>query len=272
VFLQIKSQVKSQVKSQLFDRNVRQRRVYPWATGIVIGMLLWSGQGISHPDPVRANPQLSAAPVQKILSGRYWIGGTGMTLVVEETQYYYSDESGRTNWRPISRLRYVKDGVLRGEGHYWCLTTLPGPKGVCTSHGWMRDLAVKDLERCSRALTAAQDKIRRVKDLASVHLTSLPVPDRYPDHPMGRPDGYQFLMSGRGGFTILAAEKFMMTISTDIIKHCPSTSLVEWATVPEGAAIYGLVKGRVRGFDCYEDYNTRRSPNPKPPWGYEGCL
>lgn len=131
---------------------------------------------------------------------------------------YYSDEAGRTNWRPISRLRYVKDGVLLGEGHYWCLTTLPGPTGVCPSHGWMRDLPVKDIERCSWALTTTQDTIRRVKGLASVKLTPLQLPDRYSDHPTGRPDGYQFLMSGQGGFAILASEKLMVAISTDIIK------------------------------------------------------
>ena len=136
----------------------------------------------------------------------------------------------------------------------------------------MRDLPVKDLERCSRVLTATQDKIRRVKGLASVKLTPLQVPDRYPDHPTSRPDGYQFLMSGRGGYDILASEKFMASISADIIKHCASTSLVEFSTVPEGVVIYGLVKGKVRGFDCYEDYDTLRSPNPKPPWGYQGCL
>lgn len=235
-------------------------------------MLLWSGLGLNNPSSVHANPQQFTNPVQKILSGRYWIGGTGMTLVVEENQYYYSDETGRTDWRPISRLRPVKDGVLWGEGHYWCLTTLPGPTGVCTSHGWMRSLPREDIERCSRALTTTQDRIRRVKGLASVKLTPLQVPDLYPDHPTGRPDGYQFLMSGQGGFDTLASEKLMAEISTDIIKHCPSTSLVEFSAVPEGAAIYGLVKGKVRGFNCYEDYDTLRSPNPKPPWGYEGCL
>ncbi|PZO43287.1 MAG: hypothetical protein DCF19_04875 [Pseudanabaena frigida] len=219
----------------------------------------------------RANAQPTSSS-QQILSGNYAIGGTGMALVVRGNQYYYSDEIGQTEWKPTSQLNYINEGVVFGEGYYWCLRTLPGPRGVCTRHGWMRDISTEDIQRCSDALTATQDRIRQTKNVLSLKMITIQVSDRYPDRPSDRPDGYQFLMVGKGGFDILASEQLMASISTQIITNCPSVSMVEFATYPEGAGIYGLVNNKVQGFDCYEAYNTLQSPNPKPPWGYEGCL
>lgn len=227
------------------------------------------GYDLSGHAQVNAQPTNSA---RQILSGQYSIGSTGMALVVRGNQYYYSDETGQTAWKPTAQLKYIQDGVVFGEGYYWCLRTLPGARGVCTVHGWMRDIAAEDIKKCSRALTSAQDRIRQVKNVQSLKITAIQVSDRYPDNPTGRPDGYQLLMLGKGGFDILASDQVMASISTHTIANCPTVSMVEFATYPEGAGIYGLVDNKVRGFECYEAYDIGQSPNPKPPWGYEGCL
>ncbi|NEQ20955.1 MAG: hypothetical protein F6K28_17355 [Microcoleus sp. SIO2G3] len=103
-------------------------------------------------------------------------------------------------------------------------------------------------------------------------MTSIKVAAHYPDNPTSRPDGYEFLMDGEGGYDVLASNKFMALISTAIITNCPTVSMVSFLASPEGHTTYGLVNSEVRGFDCYDAYDTLQSPNPKPPWGYESCF
>jgi hypothetical protein len=59
-----------------------------------------------------------------------------MALVVQGGQYYYSDEDEQTHWQPITQLGYVQDGVVFWQGAYWCLSTLPGSRSLCTPNGW----------------------------------------------------------------------------------------------------------------------------------------
>jgi len=236
----------------------------------LLGISISTMQAYELFNPSRAQAQPSSHP-GTIRSGKYWIGGVGMALFVRGTQYYYSDENGQTEWRPTSRLKYVKDGVVFGEGYYWCESTLPGPRGMCTPLGWTNPTTDQEL-RCNEALIAAHRSLLDVKNLTSLHLAPVQVAVRYPDNPTGRPDGYTFLMDGRGGYDILASSKLMERVSTAIISSCSTVSMVSFSAKPEGEVHYGLVNNQVQGFDCYEAYNLRQSPNPKPSWGYEACY
>lgn len=226
------------------------------------------GYELFRPTEAEAQPSNSAS---KINSGKYWIGGVGMALFVKGNQYYYSDENGQTEWRPISRLKYVKDGIVFGEGYYWCQSTMPGAGGMCTPLGWTDPMSDQELS-CNYALIAAHSTLFNVKNLNSLNLTPTKVTAYYPDNSTGRPDGYKFLMDGSGGYDILASSKLMERVSSAIITNCPTVSMVSFSAKPEGDVTYGLVNDKVQEFDCYEAYELGQSHNPKPLWGYEACY
>lgn len=243
--------------------------MYKLTKSALLAVVLWVVQGSAGLQPVSAQP--SNPSQRQITSGRYWIGGTGMALVVQGDRYYYSDETGQSNWKPISRLKYVQEGVVFGEGHYWCLSTLPGPRGMCLPNGWAAPESKEELD-CNYALIAAHRKLLNLKRMESLTMTTIQVARQYPDHPADRPGGYEFLMVGPGGYDALASEKTLASISTAIITRCPAVSMVSFLAHPEGHTTYGLVNNQVKGFDCYDAYDLRQSPNPKPPWGYQACF
>ena len=82
------------------------------------------------------------SPNPKITEGVYWVGATGMGLRVKGGQYQFYDESGEGPWKPISELKYVRDGVVLAGKTYWCLSTLPKPRNsrivVCSANGWVQ--------------------------------------------------------------------------------------------------------------------------------------
>ncbi|MEE3717699.1 hypothetical protein V2H45_13240 [Tumidithrix elongata RA019] len=85
-----------------------------------------------------ASQQNSAS--NSIQSGRYWIGGTDQGLEIQAERYRYYDESGIDKpWKPISELKYIKDGVVFYDANHWCLSTLMPKNRVstCTANGWM---------------------------------------------------------------------------------------------------------------------------------------
>lgn len=75
----------------------------------------------------------------KILEGIYWVGETDMGLRVKGGRYQLYDAGGEGQWKPISELKYVKNGVVFDGKTYWCLSTLPKPRNTrvrCTANGW----------------------------------------------------------------------------------------------------------------------------------------
>lgn len=70
-----------------------------------------------------------------IQNGFYVLGGTDQGLEVKGEQYRYYDEGGNKEWRPISELNYVKDGVVFDGKNYWCIPPREQP-GVCSENGW----------------------------------------------------------------------------------------------------------------------------------------
>jgi hypothetical protein len=248
------------VIAQLGSHDYYRRR--GTANPPLIGDVLWIF------DRCQAQPSNA---VSKINSGKYWIGGVGMSLFVKGNQYYYADENGQTEWRPISRLKYVKDGVIFGEGYYWCQSTLPGLRGMCTPLGWANPMSDQELS-CNQALITAHSTLLNVKNLNSLHLTPTKVSAYYPDNPTGRPDGYKFFVNGSGGYDVLASSKLMERVSSAIITTCPNISMVTFSAKPEGEVTYGLVNNKVQEFDCYKAYDIGLSSNPRPLWGYAACY
>ena len=265
----IEQVTKIPMKSQRFKSKTdlaTQKIIRLTLFGIIVSTML----GHEFFRPARVEAELSN-PSGKIISGKYWVGGTGMALIVQGDRYYYEDETGRTEWRPVSRLKYVKDGIVFGEGDYWCLSTLPGERGMCTPLGWKNPASQQDL-RCNQALIAAHEKLLKVKRMTSLTLTPVQVAARYPDRPIDRSDGYNFLMIGKGGYDVLASERLTQLISTAILTNCPTVSMVSFSAYPEGEATYGWVNNQMKLFDCYDAFDLGLSPNPKPPWGYEACY
>lgn len=70
-----------------------------------------------------------------IVEGLYVIGGTDQGLEVAGDQYRYYDELGVKEWRPLSELTPIKEGLVFDGQVYWCIPTERSP-GVCTEHGW----------------------------------------------------------------------------------------------------------------------------------------
>lgn len=70
-----------------------------------------------------------------IADGLYIIGGTGQGLEVKGEQYRYYDEGGEKEWRRISQLSYVSDGVVFDGKIYWCIPPRR-EAGVCSENGW----------------------------------------------------------------------------------------------------------------------------------------
>ncbi|GET42240.1 hypothetical protein [Microseira wollei] len=70
-----------------------------------------------------------------IAEGLYIIGGTDQGLEVKGEQYRYYDEGGEKEWRRISELSYVSDGVVFDGNTYWCISPRT-EAGVCSENGW----------------------------------------------------------------------------------------------------------------------------------------
>ena len=86
---------------------------------------------------------LSVNLSNNITEGLYWLGNTGQGLEVKGNRYRYYDENGSKQWKPISELKRLRNGVIYDGKSYWCLSTLvPENKpGVCSANGWMTEKA-----------------------------------------------------------------------------------------------------------------------------------
>jgi hypothetical protein len=75
---------------------------------------------------------------KKIVEGFYNVGQTGDVMEVKGRKYRYSLDRDTGKWEPISNLTYIRKGVFRLEGTYWCLSPTPSnSKGYsCTASGW----------------------------------------------------------------------------------------------------------------------------------------
>nr|WP_322667233.1 MULTISPECIES: hypothetical protein [Nostocaceae]MDZ8209523.1 hypothetical protein [Dendronalium sp. ChiSLP03b]MDZ8211556.1 hypothetical protein [Nostoc sp. ChiSLP03a] len=71
-----------------------------------------------------------------IADGFYILGGTDQGLEVKGEQYRYYDEEGNKEWKPISELNSIKEGLVFDGENYWCIPPRR-ETGVCSENGWI---------------------------------------------------------------------------------------------------------------------------------------
>lgn len=79
----------------------------------------------------------SAMPDASVEAGVYWIGPTGVGLRVEGDRYQIYDETGDGDWRRVTELQPIREGVLHDGQTFWCAAShMPETIATCTANGW----------------------------------------------------------------------------------------------------------------------------------------
>jgi hypothetical protein len=116
--------------------------------------------------------------------------------------------------------------------------------------------------QCQNAIRAAINRIQEGRDINIEASFGTP----YDGYPPDRPYAYGFLFSGPATDSVLLSDGFLLNLSTEIINNCQMVSMVAFqADQTDWFRVYGLVRGSVREFECY---------NPgtgSPGWGYQFC-
>jgi hypothetical protein len=123
---------------------------------------------------------------------------------------------------------------------------------------------------CAEALQAAKNKITKGRKVKVVEVYKTNVQQfSYTDYPKKRPFSYTFTLSGAATASIIKSEKFLLSISTEIIKNCNSVSMVRFGLHASDSGVdFGLVgEKNIRLFECIEP----GSPT-KLTWGYVICI
>lgn len=121
---------------------------------------------------------------------------------------------------------------------------------------------------CNAALLAAENRLEQGRNLA-VSLEYMDVAQTYVDYPMERGDGFAFVMRGPAAEDVMTSAQFMRSVSTEVIRQCPTVSLVEfWVAETDWGLTFGLMdQTQVDAFACLpqEEYT-------EPNWGYMICY
>lgn len=135
-----------------------------------------------------------------------------------------------------------------------------------------RSLSSKSLEAESVSCrTALLDGRKRIEKL-NTKVTDI---SRYKherkDGPEKKPFSYVFSMTGPATLSIMKSDKFLNSISTEIISKCSSVSLIQYGfAMSDYTVTFGLMKsGKVEEFDCIE---FKRGVDVPVNWGQTVCL
>lgn len=124
--------------------------------------------------------------------------------------------------------------------------------------------------QCTTALQTARSKITKGRKVKITGVKKTNTPQGYQNYPPNRPSGYLFLLKGTDAESVLLSSKILNPISADIIKNCPSVSIVEFQLdePTDFVTTIGLIEpGRVEAF--------KKCGNPeaqKLPWGSVTCI
>jgi hypothetical protein len=118
----------------------------------------------------------------------------------------------------------------------------------------------QESRQCRAAVQAAKNKIEKNRNVkVGEIIDNLPLNDAYSDYPKNRPFEYAFALDSSATRSILKSPRLLLPIATDIIKNCPSVSLVSFRvygtyradTAPSAA--FGLMKdGKVKQWQCID--------------------
>ena len=113
---------------------------------------------------------------------------------------------------------------------------------------------------CNSAIVKGENRLNEIQNLniipSRINWGFISQPD--PGQPKNRPWVYSYIMQGVGISNIYSSPVLMSSVSTHIIRNCPSVSMVQFAVYRSGGNLtYGLMlNGDVRQFECL-----------KEPWG-----
>lgn len=121
---------------------------------------------------------------------------------------------------------------------------------------------------CTIAIASTVKKLDEVPKTISVRFRTYPL-GGYSGRPINKTSAYQFVF--RGGEDILRSPILMKTLASQVLQNCNEPGTVTFGLDQTDAfAVYGVVKGRVQAFNCYEG-DGRRFPKQMP-WGQRICL
>lgn len=134
---------------------------------------------------------------------------------------------------------------------------------------------IKAISDCNATLESAKNKIQKNRRVKVVNIYKLNITEDYKLYPKNRPHSYTFALKGAATESILNSDKFLTSISRDIINQCPSISIVEFGFKNSDYMVtYGLLDNKqIKYFDCINNndyYQTQQ--NQKLPWGFVFCL
>ncbi len=121
---------------------------------------------------------------------------------------------------------------------------------------------------CTIAIASTVKKLDEVPKTISVRFKTYAL-GGYLGRPINKTSAYQFVF--RGGEDILRSPILMKTLASQVLQNCNEPGTVTFGLDQTDAfAVYGVVKGRVQAFNCYEGDGIRF---PKQmPWGQRICL
>lgn len=129
-------------------------------------------------------------------------------------------------------------------------------------------LAQNSNAQCASAVRSAKKQMERIGNI-TVKVKRSNRPQEYRDYPRNRPYSYDFLLNGTAADSVMQSTKLLTAISTDIIKNCPSVSIVDVGQDrTDYFFLFGLVgENKVEAFECISPGDTR-----KLRWGYFSCV
>ena len=119
---------------------------------------------------------------------------------------------------------------------------------------------------CTIAIASTVKKLDEVPKTALVRFRTYPL-GGYLGRPTNKTSAYQFVF--RGGEDILRSPILMKTLASQVLQNCNEPGTVTFGLDQTDAfAVYGVINGRVKAFNCYEGTRFPR----QMPWGQRICL
>jgi hypothetical protein len=127
-------------------------------------------------------------------------------------------------------------------------------------------------QNCSTALILSKKRLKNIDKIQTIVVHTYDVSKAYPDHPVGRSQGYILAMQGSAVSSIMNSPKFMISVAQNIIKNCKDFGMVTFGLDHSGWGIsVGLLSNdRIGIFKCL-DYKPRAKNQKKLSWGEEYC-
>jgi hypothetical protein len=97
-------------------------------------------------------------------------------------------------------------------------------------------------QRCTTAIASAVSRIKESRNF-DVVVSRRNHSDSYSDYPNGRPIGYSFSLTGASAGIITDSPRLMMSITTDLIEHCTTVSMVSFTSFTDRGIPYHMVHG-----------------------------